>query len=44
MKSNKHSADYRIDENGSDGCKENSAELKTSRLTSVAAFLIGNLV
>ncbi|ASL79121.1 hypothetical protein A1D15_0061 [Lactiplantibacillus plantarum] len=30
MKSNKHSADYRIDENGSDGFKENSAELKTS--------------
>ncbi|WP_274905635.1 hypothetical protein, partial [Lactiplantibacillus plantarum] len=44
MKSNKHSADYRIDENGSDGFKENSAELKTSRLTSVAAFLTRNLV
>lgn len=44
MKSNKHSADYRIDENGSDGLKENSAELKTSWLTSVATFLIRNLV
>ena len=44
MKSNKYNAVYRIDENGSDGFKENSAELKTSRLTSVATFLIRNLV